>query len=270
MLEHMTRSFAFVALAALLQSHCQGQASENAGGKAPAFEVASITPCPPGTPMPSGEHTGVVQFTYPGGNFTARAFTVKFLLEWAYDILPAQHSSGPAWMGSDRYDIVAKAPGSATDEEMKLMLRALLADRFQLKFHRQKKETAVLVLSIGKTTPKLYAPHEDEKHAIQVEPRMGADEKPESFHVVATRFTVTQLLQTFARQLDRVIVDETGLQGDFDFAFDLTPDHASPNPLDPSLLIAAMQQQLGLNVTSRKQAVDFFAIDSAEKVAAGN
>jgi uncharacterized protein (TIGR03435 family) len=270
MLEHMTRYFVFVALAALLQSHCHGQAFDNSGAKAPEFEVASITPCPPGTPMPSGEHTGVVQFTYPGGNFTARAFTVKFFLEWAYDILPAQHSSGPAWISSDRYDIVARSPGNASDEEMKLMMRALLAERFQLKFHHQKKETVALVLSIGKTAPKLFAPHEGEKHGLRVEPRMGADEKPASYHVVATRFTLAQLLQTFARQLDRVIVDETGLQGDFDFTLDLTPDNTNPNPLDPSLLVAALQQQLGLNVTSRKQAVDFFAIDSVEKVAAGN
>ena len=48
----------------------------------------------------------MVQFTYPGGRFTARATTVKFLLEWAYDLLPAQHSSGPGWMSADRYYIV--------------------------------------------------------------------------------------------------------------------------------------------------------------------
>src|SRR5215475_12717335 len=120
--ELMTKIFLFTALfgLALHDCHCQDLA------KAPAFEVASITPCPPGTPAPPGEHAGMVQFTYPGGRFTARATTVKFLLEWAYDLLPAQHSSGPGWMSADRYDIIANAPGGATDEEMKLMARTLL------------------------------------------------------------------------------------------------------------------------------------------------
>ena len=48
------------------------------------------------------EHTGMVQFTSPGGRFTARATTVKFLLEWAYGIQPAQHSSGPSWIGTEQ------------------------------------------------------------------------------------------------------------------------------------------------------------------------
>lgn len=267
---HMTRHFVIAALAALLQTHGHCQPFETSGAKSPVFEVASITPCPPGTPAPPGEHAGMVQFTYPGGRFTARATTVKFLLEWAYDLLPAQHSSGPGWMSADRYDIIAKAPGNATDEEMKLMVRALLAERFQLKVHRESREMSVIVLAIGKNPPKLFPPKEDEKHGLQVQPQTGGEEKVNSYHVVATRFSLTQLLQTFARQLDRVIVDQTGLHGDFDFTLDLTPDDARPNPLDPSLIVAAMQQQLGFNVTSRKDQVDFFAIDSVEKVTAGN
>ena len=65
-------------------------------------------------------------------------------------------------------------------------------------------------------------------------------------------------------------MDQTGLIGDFNFTVDLTPDDNRPNPLDPSLLISAMREQLGLKLTSQKAAVDFLAIDSAEKVAAGN
>ena len=68
------------------------------------------------------EHAGMAQFTSPGGRFTARATTLKFLLEWAYGIQPSQHSGGPSWLGVDRYDIVAKAEGNATDDQMKLMV----------------------------------------------------------------------------------------------------------------------------------------------------
>src|SRR5450755_3889244 len=94
---------------------------------APAFEVASITPCEPGTPEPSAERMGMVRFASPGGRFTAKATSLKFLLEWAYGILPSQHSDGPSWIENDRYDIVAKAEGNATEAQMKVMTRALLA-----------------------------------------------------------------------------------------------------------------------------------------------
>jgi len=236
----------------------------------PAFEVASITPCPPGTPEPPGEHMGMANFTGPGGRFTAKATSLKFLLEWAYGILPVQHSDGPDWMGTDRYDIFAKAPGSASEAEMKLMTRALLAERFQLKFHREMREAPVLILSVGKTPPKMYPPKPGETNSIRMEPQMGADKKPLGWHVVATKFSFEQLNQAFARQLGRVIVNRTGLEGDFDFAMDLTPDENSPNPMDPSMFVRAMRDQLGLALKTEKGPVEFFVVDSAQKVAAGN
>ena len=213
---------------------------------------------------------GMVQFTQPGGRFYAKATSLKFPLEWAYGILPAQHSEGPSWMEDERYDIVAKAEGNVTDAQMKLMTRTLLAERFQLKVHRETKEVPVLVISQGKTAPKLFPPKEGEKYSIHVEPQMGPDQKIASWRVVATRFSFAQLNETFSRHLERVIVNQTGMDGDFDFTLDMTPDENRPNPLDPSILIAAMRDQLGLVVKSQKAPVDFLVIDGAEKVVAGN
>ena len=246
------------------QCHCQNPPA------APAFEVASITPCKPGTPEPPGEHNGMVRFTFPGGRFEARATSVKFLMEWSYDLLPSQHSNGPTWMENDRFDIVAKAPGNATDDEMKWMVRALLAERFQLKFHRETREAPILILMPGKTPPKLFPPKDDEKHSLKIIPKTNDDRKVISYRVVATRFSFAQLNQTFARQLGRVIVNQTGLDGDFDFELELTPDENTPNPLDPSLVVSAMRDQLGLTLKSQKGPVDYLVIDSAEKVTAGN
>jgi uncharacterized protein (TIGR03435 family) len=263
---HMMRILKLAPLLALLSDHgdCQNLA------KTPAFEVASITPCKPGTPEPPGLHRGMAHFTYPGGRFDAKATTLTFLLEWAYGILPAQHSGGPSWMETDRYDIVAKAEGNATDPEMKLMLRTLLAERFQLKLHTETKEIPVLVVSLGKTHPKLFPPKDGETHSIRIIPQMGPEQKVVSYHVVATRFSLEQLYEIFARQLDSVIVDRTGLKGDFNFTLDMTPDESRPNPLDPSLVISAMRDQLGLTLKSQKGPVDFLVIDSAERVTAGN
>ena len=153
---------------------------------------------------------------------------------------------------------------------MKKMVQNLLADRFQLRFHRESREVPILAVSLGKTAPNLFPPKEGETRSIRISPQMGEDQKIVSYHVVATRFSFKQLNETFSRQLGRVIVNETGLEGDFDFTLDMTPDEERPNPLDPSLVIAAMQRQLGLTVKSRKCAVDFLAIDHAQEVAAGN
>jgi uncharacterized protein (TIGR03435 family) len=262
----MIRTFLLFMLLGSSLPHCHGQDL----AKAPAFEVASIAPCKPGTPEPPGEHAGMVQFTAPGGRFRASATTLKFLLEWAYDIQPSQHSGGPSWMDTDRYDIVAKAEGNVTDSQQKLMVQTLLADRFGLKFHREKKKLNVYVISVGKSAPKLFPPKDEEIHSIRIMPRTDPDQKIASYRVVAARFSLSQLTDTFARQLGRVFVNETGLDGDFDFTLDLTPDDSRPNPLDPSLLISAMREQLGLALKSQEKVVDFLVIDGAEKVVAGN
>ena len=215
------------------------------------------------------EHTGMADFTSPGGRFTARATTLKFLLEWAYGIQPAQHSGGPSWMGVDRYDIVAKADGNGTDGQMKLMVQTLLADRFQLKLHHERREISAYVIAVGKTAPKLFPSKDGESHALRIAPQMGTDQKIATYHIVATRYSLAQLADTFARQLGSVIVNNTGLDGEFDFTLDLTPDDSRPNPLDQTLLIAAMREQLGLALKFQKTAVDILVIDNAEK-AAGN
>lgn len=239
-----------------------------AHSQTPAFEVASITPCKPGTAEPLTEHMGIANFISPGGRFTARATTLKFLLEWAYGIQPAQHSGGPSWIGLERYDVVATAEGNPSDDQIKLMVQNLLADRFHLKLHHERKEISAYVISVGKTAPKLFPPKDGETHALRLAPGAGPDQK--THHVIATRFTLAQLTDIFARQLGSVIVNRTGLDGEFDFTLDITSDDSRPNPLDPALLIDAMREQLGLTVKFQKTPVDLLVIDSAVKVEAGN
>jgi uncharacterized protein (TIGR03435 family) len=213
---------------------------------------------------------GTVRFVYTGGRFNAKATTLSYLMEWAYAILPFQHSGGPAWLGIDRYDIAAKAAGDATEEQMKLMTRTLLEERFHLKIHRETRESPVLILSLGKTPPKLFAPKEAETTSLRMEPRMGPGRKLQSWHIAATRFSFAQLDTMFARQFERVIVNRTGMDGDFDFTIDLTPDESRPNPLDAATLMSALREQLGLIVKAEKAPVEHLVIDGAEKVAAGN
>src|SRR5277367_4400355 len=175
----MTRTLTLAALLVLSMDH--GHCQEIA--KTSVFEVASITPCKPGTPAPPGEHAGMVQFTFPGGRFEAKATTLAFLLEWAYGIQPSQHSDGPSWMGTDRYDVVAKAEGNANDAQMKLMMQTLLVERFKLQLHHERRELSVYAISLGKTAPRLFPPKEGEVHSIRIAAPQASDQKIVSNHV---------------------------------------------------------------------------------------
>ncbi|HXE64042.1 MAG TPA: TIGR03435 family protein [Bryobacteraceae bacterium] len=254
----MNRSLMRAALAAFV-FHCA------AAGAEPAFEVASITPCAPGTPAPEMEHTGLTNWVAPGGRFTARATTVVFLMEWAYGIQPWQHSDGPGWLSSDRFDIVAKSDHDAQESEMKLMARRLLSERFGLRVHRERKEMPAYLISVGKNAPKLSTPKDGETHAMRFSMTPGPDGKITVFHIEATRYTLAQLADVFARRMDRVIVNQTGMEGEYDFTLDLTPDEGRPSPVDQSLLLGALRQQIGLDVRAARTAVDYYVIDGAEK-----
>lgn len=243
--------------------HCQEIA------KAPAFEVASITPCKPDAPAPPMEHAGLAEFTYPGGRFRANCTTLKFLLEWSYSIQPAQHSEGPQWIATDRYDIDAKAEGNASEAQMKLMTRTLLAERFALKLRPESRELTAYVLSVGKTAPHLVAAKEGETRVVRVDPQTRAGQQV-VYRVICMRFSLAELSDLFGRQLGRVMVDRTGLNGDYDFTLELAPDESHASPIDPSLLLDALREQVGLSVKSEKTAVNFLVIEGAEKVAAGN
>lgn len=260
-LKHSRSTLLFAVLLSVAGA-CSGQTP----APTPAFEVADIKPCESGTPEPPGLRAGMVRYTFPGGRFEAHATTIGFLLEWAYGLLPSQHSRGPAWMDKDLFDIIAKAPGNASDDDMKLMTQTLLAERFHLKYHHETREAPILILTLGKTPPKLFPPKEGEVRKLQIIPQADENQKTVSYHVVATRYSFAQLNRTVSWQIGRVIVNQTGLDDDYDYTLDFTPDENRPNPLDPSLWIAALQYQLGLTVKSQKGPVDFLVIDAVEKV----
>jgi uncharacterized protein (TIGR03435 family) len=204
------------------------------------------------------------------GRFEAKATNVKFLLEWAFDLQPSQHSRGPAWTETDRFDIVAKAEPSSTEKEMKLMARTLLAERFGVKFHNEKRDQPVYVIALGKSAPRLFPPKEGEIHALQMSRQVNSGQTVATAHVVATRFTLAQLADTFSRQLDRAMLNQTGLDGEYNFTLDLTPDESRPTVLDATILITALREQLGFALKADTISVDFLVIDSADKTAAGN
>jgi uncharacterized protein (TIGR03435 family) len=115
---------------------------------APSFEVATIKPAAP-------DARGRFISPGPGGGIRITNMTLKEMVEFAWSVQPFQISGGPAWLDSVHYDIVAKPEAKASFDEMRPMLQALLADRFQLRTHQETKELPIYALVLARKDGKL-------------------------------------------------------------------------------------------------------------------
>jgi uncharacterized protein (TIGR03435 family) len=206
--------------------------------------------------------------------FFVKNYTLKALVAAAYNLTARAISGGPAWVGSDRFDILAETPGEVQpnlDEQMS-MLRKLLTDRFKLTFHREPKEFSIYALTVAKNGPKLK------------ESTAPPDKLPELINVVfpdrislpARNATIAQFTSMLQRGvLDRPVVDKTGLSGKYDFDLEWADDEsqfggrlrkrASADDSDKPDLFAAIQQQLGLRLEATKGQIEALVIDQVER-----
>jgi uncharacterized protein (TIGR03435 family) len=202
------------------------------------------------------------------------------------------HGHLPKWCESDRFAIEAKAAGPVTKDQMRLMMQALLADRFHLAVHFETQETAVMALMLakpGKTGPKLR-PH-SEGPACEDVGSQGRGDAPRPFpercyvqqlsgnggHLRAgsRNTTVDQLAEALSGlgRLDRPVVDQTGLSGGIDYDMEWTPEPtpAQPapdasQPLDPGpTFLQALRDQLGLKLEAVKAPLRVLVIDHIER-----
>ena len=259
----------------------------------PAFDVASVKP------NKSGGMGTRIMFQ-PGGRFTADNITLKMLIRLAYNVQDFQISGGPAWIGSDKYDLEARADEapkgdmrSMTEEQRKAdmdrrrqMIQSLLADRFKLALHKEAKEAPVYALVVAKSGLKIKElPPEERKASDQKD----APEKPDPKHpgrggmrmgrgeLTGEGIKLSFLAEALSDQVGRSVIDKTELKGDYSFDLKWTPDEShdlgfkgpgdAPPPADangPSVF-TALQEQLGLKLESEKGPVDLLVIDRAEK-----
>ena len=231
----------------------------------PAFEVATIKPSNPDAPGKG--------FTVRGRQFATFNTTLNDLITFAYGLHAKQIEGGPDWLGKDKYDITAKPDGEGqpNDKQWRVMLQKLLADRFQLKFNRQKKDLPVYAIVIAKSGSKLTKSEGDPNGLPGLFFR-GLGDLPARN---ANMADFAGLLQ--GAVLDRPVVDQTGLSGRFDFTLKWTPDEsqftgmgvhvpaATDNPDAPPDLFTAIQEQLGLKLESTKAPVDVLVIDNVQK-----
>jgi uncharacterized protein (TIGR03435 family) len=264
------------------------------------FEVASVKA------NKSGDNRIGIGFA-PGGRFRATNVPLRELISAAYGTpqpLPAfQISGGPKWMESERFDIVAKAPGDpqpgpdGPPREMFTMLRNLLAERFQLAVHRESKEmpiySLVVARSDGKLGPQLRPAATDCAALMAATRARGGQPAPPApgeripcgmrmfpGNLSGGSTSMTQLSNVLARFVSRTVIDRTGLTGNYDLDLQWTPDQmpqglgrgdAPPGapalpPIDPNgpSVFTAVQEQLGLKLESTKAPIDVLIVDRAE------
>jgi len=213
--------------------------------------------------------------TFRGRNLITVNSSLADLMMFAYSVQMKQIVGAPSWIEHDRYDINATPDqeGAPTADQVRIMIRKLLADRFQLKFHHDKRQLSAFVLTVGKDGPRLTpAQPNGNLHGVGIQAaKTGAMLFANNSPVSA----FTNFLQSLV--LDRPVVDQTGLTGKYDMTVTFTMDDsffnghppAFPKPADdvepaPSLF-DAIQQQLGLKLTPEKTQVDVLAIDHVEK-----
>jgi uncharacterized protein (TIGR03435 family) len=236
---------------------------------AQTFEVASIKPAAPGA-------LGFRSRFTPGGRFTASNISLKELIAAMWRIPEFQISGGPAWLGSARYDISAKPENNPKDGDVMPMIQSLLADRFQLRFHRETRELPILALVVARKDGKLGARLTESKDCSAVDPsKPGCGRINRSPRTIrATSVSLGTLAHSLAEILGRTVVDKTGLTGTFDISVEWAPDDAQLAMLPPGVprptsdgpsIFVAIQEQLGLKLESQKGPVEMFVIDRAEK-----
>lgn len=234
----------------------------------PEFEVATI--------KPSQSAEGFGFLVNRSGLLTTHNTSLRDLMKISYGVHPRQITGGPSWFESDKYDVTGKpnVAGIPSVPQLMGMVQKMITDRFQLVFHREKKELSAYTLTIGKGL-KIT---ENTSNPTGL-PGFGGG-GPRGLNVRnATMAEFTEFLQ--ANVLDQPVVDQTGLgKKRYDFILKWTPDGAqSPlaggarpeggagadNADAPPDIFAALQQQLGLKLESGKASVDVIVIDHVQK-----
>lgn len=205
---------------------------------------------------------------------------LKMILVRAYGMRPYQ-ILGPGWIETELYQIDARYPADTKPEEFRLMLQALLTDRFHLVVHRETRETPLYRLVVAKGGPKLsparkppaeYKDDEERKAALAQIMRANMQAMRRMPHSGSFRSlgqesaTMATLAENLSAYADRPVIDGTGIEGVYSFSLEWSLDESAPAG-DNSLpsIFGALQEQLGLKLEPGKGPLEFLVIDRAEK-----
>ncbi len=224
----------------------------------PAFEVATIK-----LSDPNGGSSG---FQTSGHRVLVLNESVTSMLMFAYGVQRKQVVNTPSWLETDHFDVagIPDIAGEPNVEQYRVMVRKLLADRFHLQFHRDQREMSIYVLSVGKSGSKLTPSASN--------PQAGQDQTGNGGAINDWRLTnnsmpeFTKFLET---QLDRPVVDGTGLTGKYDFRLKWASEQAQEaDPNTPPTLFTAIQEQLGLKLQPTRGMAEVLVVSHVDRPSA--
>jgi uncharacterized protein (TIGR03435 family) len=231
---------------------------------ASSFEAASV--------RPSQHEVGPDynnQITYSPAGFNGKNVTLKRLVAEAWQCQLNQ-VIGPPWLDHNEFDVAARAFDGATGEQMRMMLRALLVDRFSLKQHSESKSMRVYELGIGKDGPKIKPVQDGSASSSGPGFRFHGDMR-QLADLLTVQFTIpasdNPAAPVKAGGPATLVLDKTGLQGAYDFSVDVRPE------LGTDTFTAwkrALQDQLGLKIESRTDRIEVVVVDYATTIPTAN
>ena len=227
---------------------------------AQTFEAASIKPNRSGSTSSSSHGTK--------GLIRMENVSLKKGILMAYGIPDDRDYalSGPSWLETERFDIVARFPGETKQEDVRKMLQNLYAERFHLALHPETRQLQTYVLVVAKDGPKIKPV---EGGSSQTNGRAGKLE--------ATRTTMDKLANLLTRIMGQPVVNATGLAGAFTFTLEWTPDETqrggpsdAPPPVAGLSILSALPEQLGLKLEGKKAPTEVLVIDHIDRAPTEN
>jgi uncharacterized protein (TIGR03435 family) len=244
-----------------------GSAFSQTADKGPRFEVASVKASATGQIGAVGPESIVAR----PGSLAMKRVRLRACIKWAYDLKEYQISGpnwmgSPGWLGSDvaRYDIQAKAAEGTPVPELKLMLQTLLAERFSLLVHSEKREVSAYSLTVQKQGPDLHQVGDVDGESTPVE-KNGV--------LVLRKITIPEFAEFIAGPIGAPVVDATNLKGRFDLSINEAPYMPATGATREDsqyAFVKAIQEQLGLKLERRPHMIEFLVVDHAEKAPTEN
>jgi uncharacterized protein (TIGR03435 family) len=230
----------------------------------PRFDVVSVKSGKPGT-TPSR--------TITPGRYSCIGCPLQGPIQFAFRLPQYLLSNAPMWLNSEPFDIAATMPANTSDATLRLMIQDLLQTRFHLTAHREKKEIPVYALVQARNGPKFQTEKREKREG---DGRMGGGG---AGRLAGIKVSAADFAELLSYHLGRPVLDQTGIDGLFDFKLIWTPDetqrsgvelsttelHAPTDPNGPSIF-GALQEQLGLRLIPQRGSVDIFVIDGIDRV----
>ena len=260
----MMRVFVSLAVASLLSCFAFGQTTE----KPLTFELADVHLSPPSSIASTfGSMSGGVP---RAGRYELRNASMLDLVRTAYGVEPEKVVGGPNWLAADRFDVIAKVPAATTQENARLMLRTLLAERFALTVHNDSRPVSVFALSAGAGRPKMKPASGG---APNCQPQQQGPPQPgviQYAQITCRNLTTEQIAQNLRQMaggyLDKPVVDEAKLDGAWDFDLKWTARALLPAAgADGISLFDAVDKQLGLKLEPKQITMPVIVVDNVNR-----